>query len=246
LVKSFDEACDKYIKWSGETVKALSNETQGTPEKQLEELQKIGQQAVNSSSTSLSKLLENANKLEEADIIEQSDHTVQELQSFDEQIKTTFNKRAKGLESAIYASKMGSVSKEQLDELHDTFKHFDKQNSGKLPKNEFKAACAAVGEDILDSELDNVFKKYDKDKDGFVSFEEYIEYMSSLVKEGTSFEDVVASFKELAGGNDKIITEQQIRSNIEDNEEAEYLIKNMPKTDGGFDYVAYCKKTYGK
>ena len=148
-------------------------------------------------------------------------------------------------EEAIIASKSTNISEEQLNELHQSFKHFDKANQNKLAKNEFKAACASVGEDILDSELDAVFKKYDKDKDGFVSFEEYIEFMSSVVKEGSGYEDVVASFQELAGGA-KFITETQLRSNIENPEEVAFLLKTMPQVDGGYDYEAYAKKTFGK
>ena len=138
--------------------------------------------------------------------MEQTEQTVQELQGYDEQIKSTFSKRARGIEEAIFATKMSSVSKEQLNEFHETFKHFDKNNNNKLSKNEFKAACASVGEDIPDKELDNVFQKFDKDRDGFVSFEEYIDFMSSIAKEGTGYDDVIASFQELAGGN-KYISE---------------------------------------
>jgi len=54
---------------------------------------------------------------------------------------------------------MSSVSKEQLNEFHETFKYFDKSGNNKLDKNQFKAACASVGEDIPDNELDSVFKK---------------------------------------------------------------------------------------
>jgi len=115
---------------------------------------------------------------------------------------------------------------------------------GKLDKNSFKAACAAAGEDIPDKDLDSTFKNYDQDGDGFIQFEEFIQFMSSVVKEGTGYEDIVESFSEIAGGKD-FITEAQLKSNLEA-DEAEFLIQNMPKVSGGFDYKAYAKKTYGK
>jgi len=173
-----------------------------------------------------------------------SEHTVQELQALDDQIKNIFSKRCKAIEEQIYAKKLSSVSKEQLNEFHETFKYFDKGGNNKLDKNQFKAACASVGEDIPDNELDSVFKKYDKDLDGFINFEEYIEYMSSIAKEGTGYEDVIASFKELAGGKD-FITQSQLSSNME-KDEVDYLISVMPKCQGGYDYVAYANKTFGK
>jgi len=139
---------------------------------------------------------------------------------------------------------MGSVSKEQLQEFHDTFKHFDKQNRNKLNKLEFKAACASVGEDIPDNVLESTFKSYDKDGDGFINFEEFIEFMSSVVKEGTGYDDVVESFRAITGGKD-VISATQLTSNLE-KDEAEYLMKKMPQVNGGYDFVTYAKNTYGK
>jgi len=115
---------------------------------------------------------------------------------------------------------------------------------GKLDKNSFKAACAAAGEDIPEKDLDSTFHKFDEDGDGFIKFEEFISFMSSVVKEGTGYEDIIESFSEIAGGKD-FITESQLKSNLEA-EEAEFLIKNMPKISGGFDYKQYAKNTYGK
>jgi len=63
------------------------------------------------------------------------------------------------LKLKLFLKKLGSVTKEQLDEFHETFKHFDKAGRNALGKNDFKAACASVGEDIPDNELESVFKK---------------------------------------------------------------------------------------
>jgi len=153
-------------------------------------------------------------------------------------------KRSANIDEAILAEKLSSVSKEQLQDFLDTFKHFDKSKLGKLDKNSFKAACAAAGEDIPDNDLDATFHKFDDDGDGFIKFEEFITFMSSVVKEGTGYEDILQSFSEIAGGKD-FITEAQIRSNLE-GEEADFLVQNMPKCDGGFDYKKYAAKTFGK
>jgi actinin alpha len=244
LISEYNAACVKYVGWATKTLKEIQEETKGSLEEQLAVLQKLGEKSVKESHDTLSKLVKEANHLEELDIAELVDHTVQEMQATDEQIKSAFSKRSKAIEGQIISKKMGSVTKEQLDEFHETFKHFDKAGKNHLGKNDFKAACAAVGEDIPDSELDAVFRKYDKDNDGLISFEEFTEYMSGLVKEGTGYEDVIASFKELAGGAD-VISQQQLLSNME-KEEAEYLIQTMPKKGDGYDYVAYANETFGK
>jgi len=139
---------------------------------------------------------------------------------------------------------MGSVTKEQLQEFHDTFKHFDKQNRNKLTKAEFKGACSSVGEDFGEAQLEQTFKLYDKDDDGFIIFEEFIDFMSAVVKEGTGYDDFVESFRTIVGGKD-VITASQLQGNLE-KEEAAYLMKNMPESDGHYDFISYAKKKYGK
>jgi len=122
-----------------------------------------------------------------------------------------------------FKKKIGSVTKEQIKEFNDTFKHFDKTNRNKLNKAEFKGACSSVGEDIPDNVLESTFKVYDKDEDGFISFEEFLEFMSGIVKEGTGYEDVVESFRAITGGKD-IISKVQLEGNL-DKTEAEFLMK---------------------
>jgi len=244
VILSFNKLCSEYIQWSNKQLKDLQQESKGTLEEQLATLQKLGEKVVKESHESLQKAIKETNHLEELDIAENVEHTIQELQSCSDQIKSAFSKRTKAIEAQIISKKLGSVTKEQLDEFHETFKHFDKAGRNALGKNDFKAACASVGEDIPDNELESVFKKFDKNNDGLISFEEFTEYMSSIVKEGTGYEDVIASFKELAGGAD-FITETQLKANME-KDEAEYLLKVMPKKGDGYDYTKYANTTFGK
>jgi len=246
VITAFNKLCSDYITWANTQLKALQAESKGTLEEQLTALQKLGEKVVKESHDQLQKGIKEANHLDELDIAEMVEHTVQELQACDDQIKSAFSKRTKAIEAQIISKKLGSVTKEQLDEFHETFKHFDKTGRNALGKNDFKAACASVGEDIPDNELDSVFKSYDKNNDGLISFEEFTEYMSSIVKEGTGYEDVLASFKELSGGAE-FITEAQIKGNME-KDEAEYLVNNMPKHKGGqgYDYKLYADKLFGK
>jgi len=220
------------------------SERSGSLEEQLSYLKKIGEESVKKSGDTISKIEKIFVLIEQADISERTEKTFGDLQNIHEIIGDSFQKRSSNIEEAILAEKMSSVSKEQLQDFLDTFKHFDKSKMGKLDKNSFKAACAAAGEDIPDKDLDSTFHKFDEDGDGFIKFEEFITFMSSVVKEGTGYEDIIESFSEIAGGKD-FITESQLRSNLEA-DEAEFLIKNMPKVSGGFDYKQIAKKKNGK
>jgi len=243
-LSSLLSSCKDFISHVENSLKSIAQDADGTEEEKLEKVEKTGQESIQKSTNLLKHIKEWSDKIDEAEISEQAEYSFQEMESLGDQIKNAVNKRIQALQEQIFQKKMGSVSKEQLQEFHDTFKHFDKQNRNKLNKLEFKAACASVGEDIPDQVLETTFKAYDKDEDGFINFEEFIEFMSSVVKEGTGYDDVVESFKAITGGKD-FITANQLTGNLEKSE-AEYLMKVMPQTSGGYDFVAYAKKTFGK
>jgi len=113
-----------------------------------------------------------------------------------------------------------------------------------LNKIQFKAACASLGEDIPDEKLESTFTSYDVDKDGKISFDEFIAFISSVAKEGAGKDDLLGAFRDLTKG-EKYITESAIRSNF-DKEQAEYFLKVLPKVDQGYDYEAYIESAYAK
>jgi len=244
LLDDYNKIANDYVSWSDKILKQIMEEHKGKLEEQLADLRKLGASAMKDSNDTITNVSKLAEQIDEANISERTVKTFNDLQNINEIIGDSYQKRSANIEEAILAETLSSVSKEQLQDFLDTFKHFDKGKNGRLDRLSFKAACAAAGEDIPDNELDATFKKFDADNDGFIEFSEFISFMSTVVKEGTGYEDVLESFSEIAGGKD-YITEQQIKGSLE-GEEAEFLIKNMPKCDGGLDYKKYVKDTYGK
>jgi plastin-1 len=65
-----------------------------------------------------------------------------------------------------------------IEEQHQvirSFRNFDKSGDGNVDSNEFKALLKDMGrEDVTDDQITKMFEKYDKDKNGVLSFEEYI------------------------------------------------------------------------
>jgi actinin alpha len=236
--------CKDYIIFVEKSLKDIAQDSEGTEEEKLEHVEKYSTEALQTSAKKLEGIKKASTLIEEAEISEKAEYSYQEMESLGDQIKNSSKKRINALQEQVFQKKIGSVTKEQIKEFNDTFKHFDKTNRNKLNKAEFKGACSSVGEDIPDNVLESTFKVYDKDEDGFISFEEFLEFMSGIVKEGTGFEDVIESFRAITGGKD-VITKVQLEGNL-DKVEAEYLMKKMPQVDGGYDFVAYAKKTFGK
>ncbi|WP_411023074.1 EF-hand domain-containing protein, partial [Salmonella sp. s51228] len=96
------------------------------------------------------------------------------------------------------------VSEEQLEEYRKSFKHFDKDRSGQLDKFEFRSCLLSLGYNLPaegeeDPELDRLLALVDPNETGFVSLEAFIDFMTQETVDRDTAEQVMASFKILAG-----------------------------------------------
>lgn len=244
LIQEYTDASTEYQKWVGDCNASLNNEIEGTLEQQLETLKPLSTDALKTNDEKLQSLTAMYENLEAADISENANITLTELNSLHDQITATATKRVQAIEEAIIAAKLSDVTEDQLKDWGQTFRHFDAQKQNSLTKLQFKAACAAVGEDIPDDQLEARFANYDKDKDGKIEFDEWIDFMKIISKEGSGYKDIMDAFAELAG-NAPTITENQMRS-VMPQEQVDYLIKVMPKAADGYDYKTYCEQSFAK
>jgi len=244
LLSKFSAAYGDYSKFVNATIQEIEAEQSVELEDQKKFLNEIGQKATKQSKDHLKSLNEQFTQIEQADIAEQAPVTLQEVAVLDATLQKVLTKRIETVDANILSKKQSNISESQLKDIRDTFKFFDKEKSGSLNKIQFKAACASLGEDIPDEKLENTFAMYDVDKDGKISFDEFVSFISSVVKEGAGKDDLLAAFKDLTKGED-FISESVIRSNF-DKDQAEYFLKTMPKTDKGYDFAAYLDSTYAK
>jgi len=229
----------------GKKTKEVEKELDGELEEQLKVVRELGNKYSHESKDEAKKLTEIFSKIEQADIAEQAPITIQEVNVLDSQLQKVCAKRIETIEANILSKKQSNISESQLKDFRDTFKFFDKEKkTGFLTKIQFKAACAAVGEDIPDEKLEQTFSQFDQDKDGKISFDEFIGFISSIAKEGSGKDDLLGAFRDLTKG-EKFISEGQIRNNF-DKDQSEYFLKNMKKTDEGYDYEDYINRTFSK
>jgi len=241
LVKSYNTQFTDYTTFIDNSASAIQKDQEGELEEQLKTVKEMGTSFSNESQTKLKELTDLFSKIEAADIAEQV-VSIHEASISSSKLQKTIAKRIEALESSILSKKQSNISEAQLKDFHDTFRHFDRDRSGYLTKLPFKACCAAVGEDIPDNKLEETFNSYDNDHDGKISFDEFITFISSVAKAGSGKEDILQAFRDLSGGN-KYISEQQIRGNF-DKEQAEQFLAQIPKTDEGYDYEAYCNNSF--
>lgn len=191
----------------------------------------------------LNELQAQYQKIVDADIIESTPISVQEVQTQLDQLGNIIKKRIEFLEKSILSEQASQVPPEQLAEYRTTFNHFDKRKCNRLSKLDFKACTQALGVDLSEQELMSTINEFDKNKDNEIEFDEFVEFMITRVSaKSDSAADIMAAFKTIAGDKE-FCTEGDLRKALS-KEEADFLIQHMPKNQNGFDYKAYVNTQY--
>ena len=63
------------------------------------------------------------------------------------------------------------------DELIDAFKMFDMDHDGFITPDELMNAMAHLGEDLNESEIEEIIKEADAENDGKLDFDEFVKMM---------------------------------------------------------------------
>merc|ERR550539_1704872 len=113
------------------------------------------------------------------------------------------------------------ISDERMAEFEKSFDVFDDDNSGKMSKNEFKAALSAIGIALNDEDLDRVFAELSGEA-GDIDKPTYIQYVTSFF---TTSDDEASIMKSLhILGDPENVTKEMFNSPQLNEEDQEYLL----------------------
>jgi len=177
---------------------------------------------------------------------EYSDHTYDDLSFEHEQLKKNYAKKVSFLQSQIEAEAQSrSITPEQLQEFKETFNHFDSKKEGKLSKLDFKSCLSGLGLVELDfsggnAVFESIFSRVSEGHD-FVSFNQFVDYMTSITADTVSSDQLKDSFHTLAGGKDHV-TVNDMKVGQLTAPQIEYLCSVLPahgSIPNAYDYKAW-------
>ena len=111
-----------------------------------------------------------------------------------EQFHASLGKRKDLLETEISNKQQKGVTPEQLKEIEDNFKYFDKDSSNFLDKREFRACLQSLGQDSSPADVKAVLDKYDKGGKGKIARAEFVEFMITRLGDTDSKEEIIEAF----------------------------------------------------
>ncbi|XP_063500433.1 alpha-actinin-1 isoform X11 [Symphalangus syndactylus] len=194
-----------WIQTKMEEIGRISIEMHGTLEDQLSHLRQYEKSIVNYK-PKIDQLEGDHQLIQEALIFDNkhTNYTMEHIRVGWEQLLTTIARTINEVENQILTRDAKGISQEQMNEFRASFNHFDRDHSGTLGPEEFKACLISLGYDIGndpqgEAEFARIMSIVDPNRLGVVTFQAFIDFMSRETADTDTADQVMASFKILAG-----------------------------------------------
>ncbi|XP_075464388.1 alpha-actinin-4 isoform X1 [Ascaphus truei] len=256
----------------------IAIEMHGTLEDQMIHLKQYEQSVINFK-PDIDKLEQQHQLIQEALIFDNkhTNYTMEHIRVGWEQLLTTVARTINEVENQILTRDAKGISQEQMHDFRASFNHFDKDHTGALGPEEFKACLISLGYDVendrqrrigaLDAddlralfistgyslgevEFNRIMGIVDPNNSGMVTFQAFIDFMSRETTDTDTADQVIASFKVLAGDKN-YITATELRRELPP-DQAEYCIARMAPyqgpdaVTGALDYMSFSTALYGE
>ncbi|XP_069799807.1 alpha-actinin-4 isoform X2 [Dendropsophus ebraccatus] len=239
-----------------EEIGRIAIEMHGTLEDQMSHLKQYEQSVINYK-PNIDKLEQQHQLIQEALIFDNkhTNYTMEHIRVGWEHLLTTIARTINEVENQILTRDAKGISQEQMHEFRASFNHFDKDHTGALGPEEFKACLISLGYDVEndrqgDAEFNRIMASVDPNNSGMVTFQAFIDFMSKETTDTDTADQVIASFKVLAGDKN-FITEAELRRELPP-DQAEYCISRMAPyhgpdaVPGALDYMSFSTALYGE
>ena len=136
---------------------------------------------------------------------------------------------------------MNNLNREQIEDFRRTFDLVDKDQSGSITTDELKIVMVSLGQNPLDSELQDMVNEVDTDGNGTIDFDEFLSLMDRKmrgeVRESDMEEEYVEAFKIFDLNGDGLISKTDLMTvfkilDEEANEEEIEEVILQTSTDG--------------
>ena len=137
---------------------------------------------------------------------------------------------------------------EQLEEVREAFNLFDTDGSGSIEVKELKAAMRALGFQVKKAEIRKMVADVDKDENGSIEFDEFVDMMTSRMANRDSKEEVMKVFRLFTDEGSDYITFRNLKrvvtelnEGLSDDEMMEMIDEADRNNDGKIEKLEFKK-----
>ncbi|XP_061845782.1 alpha-actinin-2 isoform X11 [Colius striatus] len=244
-----------WIQTKMEEIARSSIEMTGPLEDQMNQLKQYEHNIINYKHN-IDKLEGDHQLIQEALVFDNkhTNYTMEHIRVGWELLLTTIARTINEVETQILTRDAKGITQEQMNDFRASFNHFDRDESGNLQSDEFKACLISlgqVGNDLQgEAEFARIMSLVDPNGQGTVTFQSFIDFMTRETADTDTAEQVIASFRILASDKPYILADE-LRRELPP-EQAQYCIKRMPpytgpgSVPGALDYTSFSSALYGE
>jgi len=235
---------------------ASVGEKKGSLEQHLDKLKGI-EKELHAFKPNMDELERHNQEVQEAMIFENrhTPYTMETLRVGWEQLLTSVARNVNEVENQILTRDSKGISNDQMEEFRKSFTHFDKSRNRQLDPKEFKACLVSLGYNIRgdkqgEADFQRIMAIVDPNRTNKVTFDAFLDFMTRETADTDTAEQVMQSFRILAGDK-PFITADILRRELPP-DQAEYCIHRMaPYTGrdaapGSLDYTSFSTALYGE
>ncbi|XP_041071743.1 alpha-actinin-2 isoform X1 [Carcharodon carcharias] len=240
-----------WIQRKMEEIAQSSIEMSGTLEDQMNQLKQLEEVIINYK-PNVDKLEGDHQLIQEALIFDNkhTNYTMEHIRVGWEMLLTTIARTINEIETQILTKDAKGITQQQMNEFRSSFSHFDRKKKGAMEPDDLRACLISMGFDLGEAEFARIMNLVDPNNTGLVSFQSFISFMTRETADTDTADQVVASFRILAGDKPYILAEE-LRRELPP-EQAEYCIASMPPyrgsdaVPGALDYASFSTALYGE
>ena len=98
-----------------------------------------------------------------------------------------------------------------LQDLKEVFRLIDKDNNGYINLKELETAMRALGFELIDFEIIELMKEYDKDGNDNLDLVEFIDLMNKKREEQKDEQDIIETFEALDINDDGFLSKKKLK-----------------------------------
>ncbi|UJR10269.1 hypothetical protein I4U23_014476 [Adineta vaga] len=135
--------------------------------------------------------------------------------------------------------KIRKLNTDQLQELRHAFDLFDSDRSGGISVIELKQSLSALGVNVNDQQVKQIFSAIDVDKNGRIEFDEFIEIVADFYFKKHSRAEILDAFRRFDHNGDGFIEAEELQ-NILSQLGKKYSDDEVDLSENGYFFNCFC------
>jgi len=246
LCQQFASLADPLSKFIIETKEAITTSS-GNLEEQLSlVLNKLS--TIDDDGKVLSQIKEVENHMHERNITH-NEHTALTLKDIEvqwDQYKTFLQNKEQQIKEEIENAKLRGLTQEDLKEIEDNFRSFDKNRNNFLELNELKACLYSLGEERSKTQIEDLVHRFGDGTKLF--YEQFFELMVQVLGDSDTLDEVISGFRlinKTVENSPPVATVQKLGMVMED-PFVHYIMEKGTPLEDGIDYVNWSEVIFSR